>query len=223
MGMFDGMFDGIFGAVADIGGAFIGARSQDRANDRNVALTREQMAFQERMSNSAYQRATADMAAAGLNPMLAYAKGGASSPAGANTTVQSADGGIGAAVGRSVSTALQTQILKEQLKNARETNANLHEDTALKQAQQYTQTQTAAREAATAELTRKQTEIAGNSARQTKVEADATEMLGAFGTRAASTAASAASSGLSALSSAVKQAEAAISRLPGFGRRVLGR
>lgn len=52
-------------------------------NEWNAAQVGKQMDFQERMSSTAYQRAMRDMRSAGLNPILAYQQGGASSPAGA--------------------------------------------------------------------------------------------------------------------------------------------
>lgn len=54
------------------------------ADDRKWAeqQAQKQMDFQERLSNTAYQRAIADMQKAGLNPALAYQQGGSSSPVG---------------------------------------------------------------------------------------------------------------------------------------------
>ena len=52
-------------------------------NATNREIAREQMAFQERMSSTAYQRQMEDMRKAGINPMLAANQGGASTPQGA--------------------------------------------------------------------------------------------------------------------------------------------
>lgn len=98
-----------FGSIASGVGGYLG---QQQTNEQNSALAlrqmqfqddqaKRQMAFQERMRNSAYQAATDDMYKAGINPILAYKQGGAAVPGGASGS------GASAVMSNPVSSALQ--------------------------------------------------------------------------------------------------------------------
>lgn len=75
-------------AITGISG-LASAWGQSQANKSNETMAKDNRAFQERMSSTAYQRSMTDMKKAGLNPMLAYMKGGASTPSGSTMPVQS--------------------------------------------------------------------------------------------------------------------------------------
>lgn len=77
----------MFSALAGLAAAGLGYLGNERANASNSAMAQRQMDFQERMSNTQYQRAMADMRVAGLNPILAYKQGGAGTPSGASATM----------------------------------------------------------------------------------------------------------------------------------------
>ena len=87
---------GIYGPLISGGLSYLGGQQR---NEAQIKAAREQMAFQERMSSSAYQRAMQDMRKAGLNPILAGKLGGASTPGGAMPQLSDPIGaGVGSAL-----------------------------------------------------------------------------------------------------------------------------
>lgn len=96
---------GGFSLAGDLLGGSLSAK-------RSKKMAREVMAFQERMSNTAYQRTMEDMRKAGLNPILAYRQGGASSPTGQMAQVPDLSG-MGS---RAVSSARAAGLMKSEVK-----------------------------------------------------------------------------------------------------------
>ncbi len=84
-----------------------------------------QMDFQERMSNTAYQRAMADMKQAGINPIMVTKLGGASTPTGAMAKTPSMEG-LGSKSMQAVNSA---SVVRQNLANTRliEQEANYYD------------------------------------------------------------------------------------------------
>ncbi len=109
-----GTIGDLAGSVISGGLGYFGTQQTNAANAQQAQLNRD---FQAGQTGTAYQRAVADMKAAGLSPMLAYSQGGASS--GSGSTAVMAD-----KLGSLSSGAKQGLMLKQQLDAQRLDNAN---------------------------------------------------------------------------------------------------
>lgn len=127
--MSGGGWGDVINGAAQIGGAIIQSNAISGANAMNIEYgkwsteqNKQEAArnrqFQLEMSNTAYQRGVQDMEAAGLNPMMAYGQGGASTPSGSTGSAQSAsvepNTAMGDAVRQIASNALQFKRLEKE-------------------------------------------------------------------------------------------------------------
>ena len=114
---------GALSAIGSVLGATISSGAQFGANmlsfKQNKELQQRQFNFQEKMSNTAYQRGVEDMEKAGINPLMAAGGGGASTPTGASSSMATPD-----IAGAMSSGARMAAEVKSQLAAAKNQNAD---------------------------------------------------------------------------------------------------
>ena len=121
------------GVIGSLIGGIFGDSGQSAANRANLKIARENRAWQERMSNTAYQRAAKDLEAAGLNRILALGSP-SSTPSGNTAVMQNEKAMRAAAAGQAAHSAMSLRTQQAQIKQIQAQTRNLNVDADLKRA-----------------------------------------------------------------------------------------
>lgn len=158
---------GLITGGASLAGSIFSADQSAKNTQAQIAASEQMQAsqnqFSELMSNTAYQRASADMKQAGLNPMMMFGSGGAASSPQASQAqapmpqTRSAFEGVGNAASQAVSTAIAAKTFDRMTQEI----ANMQAQQSLTQAQDITERVRPTVEAERAGVLRRESETMG--------------------------------------------------------------
>lgn len=144
------MVSGWFGSDTAAKNTQANIAMQRETNEMNIAEAQKNRDFQQQMSNTAFQRSSADMQQAGLNPMMMFGSGGpASTPGGAQghataprSELQSPWQGLGNATEKIVSSAIGAKTFErmtEEIANLQAQEARTKAETLLTHRREQTE------------------------------------------------------------------------------------
>jgi len=125
----------LIGAGATLLGGAMASKGQQKANEMNLKIARENRAFQERMSSTAYQRSATDLQAAGLNRILALGSP-ATTPSGSLAIMQNEEAAMGEAIAEAPGSAMAIRTQRQQIKLAIAQTGNVSQSEATSRAQE---------------------------------------------------------------------------------------